>query len=156
MIFRLVVGELRRPSPKRVKSTGERQMSAFELLTLFQMKVDSTLVNTSLWMGITFAVVVAGYAAGKSMTRPMLWVLGTIYTSYTVLNRYGFYLMQKQAEGILRDIAELKASGQDSLHSIVATPVIDAGTFAFAASWFVLSAMVWAGAIYFLNQVRRD
>ena len=131
-------------------------MSAFELLTLFQMKVDSMLMNTALWMGITIAVFVAGYAAGKLTTRPMLWVLGIIYTSYTVLNRYGFYLMQRQAEGILRDIAELKASGQDSLHSIVAAPVIDAGTFAFAASWFVLSALVWAGAIYFLNQVHRD
>ena len=131
-------------------------MSAFELLTLCQMKVDSMLMNTALWMGITIAVFVAGYAAGKLTTRPMLWVLGIIYTSYTVLNRYGFYLMQRQAEGILRDIAELKASGQDSLHSIVAAPVIDAGTFAFGASWFVLSALVWAGAIYFLNQVRRD
>jgi hypothetical protein len=131
-------------------------MSAFELLTLFQMKVDSMLMNTSLWMGISFAVVVAGYVAGKSMTRPMLWVLGIIYTSYTALNRYGFYLMQRQAEGILRDIAELKASGQDSLHSIVAAPVMDAGTFAFSASWFVLSALVWAGAIYFLNQVHRN
>ena len=131
-------------------------MSAFELLTLFQMKVDSMLMNTALWMGITIAVFVAGYAAGKLTTRPMLWVLGIIYTSYTVLNRYGFYLMQRQAEGILRDIAELKASGQDSLHSIVAAPVIDAGTIAFGASWFVLSALVWAGAIYFLNQVHRD
>ena len=131
-------------------------MSAFELLTLFQMKVDSTLMNTSLWMGITFAVVVAGHATAKLMTRPMLWVLGTIYTLYTVMNRYGFYLMQRQAEGILRDIAEMKASGQYSLNSIAAVPTLNIGTIAFSASWIVLSVLVWAGAIYFLNQVRRD
>ncbi len=113
-------------------------------------------MNTSLWMGITFAIVVAGYSAGKSMTRPMLWVLGTIYTMYTVMNRYGFYMMQRQAEGILRDIAEMKASGPGSLNSIAAVPTPDIGVFAFGASWFVLSALVWAGAIYFLNQVRRD
>jgi hypothetical protein len=156
MIFRLMVGELRCPSLNHGKSTGERQMSAFELLTLFQMKVDSTLMNTSLWMGITFAVVVAGYATGKSMTRPMLWVLGAIYTLYTVMNRYGFYLMQRQAEGILRDIAEMKASGQYSLNSIAAVPTLDIGTIAFSASWIFLSVLVWGGAIYFLNQVRRD
>ena len=130
-------------------------MSAFELMTLFQMKTDSMLMNTSLWMGLTFATVVAGYAAGKSMTKVMLWVLGTIYTVYTVLNRYGFYLMQMQAVGILRDIEELKGGGQNG-HSIAAVPTLDGGTFVIGASWFVLSALVWAGAIYFLIHTRRD
>ena len=131
-------------------------MSEFELLTLFQMKVDSSLMNTSLWMGITFAVVVAGYAAGKSMTRPMLWMLGTIYTFYTMMNRIGFYLMQRQIEGILREIAAMRESGQGTHYSIEAVPTISVQGHVYVALWFVLSAVVWAGAIYFLNQVRRD
>ena len=55
-------------------------MSEFELLTLYQMKVDGMLMNTSLWMGITFAIVVAGYGAGKSITKPMHWVRSTRFT----------------------------------------------------------------------------
>ena len=130
-------------------------MSTFELMTLFQMKTDSMLMNTSLWMGITFAVVVAGYAVGKRMSKAMLVVLGTIYTFYTVLNRYGFYMMQVQAEGILRDVEELKATGENSLNSVAAIPVLDIETIIFSVSWHVLSILVWAGAIYFLIDTRR-
>lgn len=100
-------------------------MTAFELIYLYQMKTDTMLMNTSMWIGITFAVVVDGYAAGKLMTRPMLWVLVVIYTVYTILNRYGFYLMGMQAAGIIRDIENLRANGQSDLNSLAAIPGVD-------------------------------
>ena len=62
--------------------------------------------------------------------------------------------MLTQVGGIMRDIEELKA--QDSLRSIASIPVLDGGTYALGASWFVLSGLVWIGAMYFLTLVVRD
>jgi len=126
-------------------------MTAYELATLYQANLDANITIISVWVGITFGVVVAAYFTGPRMSKSMAWFMALTYTitNMTLFSAEFSYLLR--LELIENDMARLHGSTMETV-SVLQTYTLPPGVMIGVIIGWVA---VWAGAVFFIFDARK-
>jgi hypothetical protein len=118
------------------------QLSTGELLELILLGESSIDVQFQLWLTITFATIIAGFAARRLLTQPLRWALTVLYllATFVVASRWYY-----DAQDIFTYRKLLEQAGFDAQPPVVTI-----------ASRVLLMFVGTLAAIYFLHTNSTD
>jgi hypothetical protein len=126
-------------------------MTAYELATLYQTNLDANITIVSVWVGITFGVIMAAYFTGPRMSKLMSWFMAFTYTIWTgtIFSAEYSYILRLQL--IENDLARLHGPTMETV-TVLSTYILPTGQMeAIIVGWVA----IWAGAVYFIFHARK-
>ncbi|TDI58904.1 MAG: hypothetical protein E2O92_08845 [Alphaproteobacteria bacterium] len=126
-------------------------MTAYELATLYQTNLDANITVVSVWIGITFSVIIAAYFTGPRLSLMMTWFMAFTYSIWTASIFSAEYSYILRLEMIEDDMARLHPAAMETV-TVLQTYILPTGQLTSIVIGWVA---IWVGAVFFIFHARK-